>query len=300
MLEKTQSDTNSIRNLLKADSLQSIVDKTVSTAVTPEGDLEFSAYQQESLQRVLPGFTYEFCSTSTATISSQGELVGITAVNLNLPDDVLMSYLANVQYDELTPLVYANPGRCLSYTHVCRKELVQDHPMFINHCHKFGIHHDISVGIIYPGHENTFIVFDYMGDEHHQNWAAFDHVKLELASFPFALAWLYRNEKIDLAKLKSMFDSLSGMTETRLLNLRKYINAPQQNLQEQAKSLGIQYGTLKESLGLIKRLTFADKDLEGASSQTIPLRALEVPYGFLKMLGDHTVELAPAKAPSWT
>lgn len=288
---------NSVRDILQAEVLQSIIDTGKDLPVTSDGDLAFSSFQRDVLQKAFPGFTYEFCSTSTATTSDEGALVGITSVNLNLPDDVLMSYLANVQYDELTPLVYANPGRCLSYTHVCRKELVKEHPMFINHCHKYGIYHDISVGFIYPAHEDTFIVFDYLGGDHHENWAAFDHIKLELASFPFALTWLYRNKRLDFSKLQKMMNLLSGMTETRLLNLRKYINAPHQNLKEQAQHLGIQYGTLKESLGKIKSQTFSSEEL----GNNMPLRALETPYSFLRMLGDHTAELNAAKTPEyWT
>ena len=171
--------------------------------------------------------------------------------------------------------------------------------MFRNHCHKYGIYHDLSVGFIYPGHERTFIVFDYMGDEHHTNWAAFNHIKLELASFPFALAWLYRDKRFDSASLERMLKSLTGLTESKLLNLRKYINASHQNLQEQAIDLGIKYGTLKDSLSEIKNQGGRDEKATNRNSKTTPLRSLEQKYSFLKMLGDHTTELKAAVIPSY-
>lgn len=289
---------NAIKKLLSRETIESILYMAINTSVSKEGDLQFSAFQRDLLQNIFPGFTYEFCSTSTATTAEDGELVAMTAVNLNLPDEVLLSYMENYEHDKLTPLVYANPGRCLSYTHVCRPELVKTHPMFINHCHKYGIHHDLSVGFVYPGHERTFIVFDYMGDKHHTNWAAFDHTKLELASFPFALAWLYRNKRFDSGSLERMLKSLTGLTESKLLNLRKYINASHQNLQDQAIDLGIKYGTLKDSLSEIKNQN-PQNEGHGLNSKSTPLRSLEQKYAFLKMLGDHTTELKAPIIPSY-
>ena len=298
MSSQVKTYRNAIKKLLKRESIESILYMAINTPVSKEGNLQFSAFQRDLLQNVFPGFTYEFCSTSTATTTADGELIAMTAVNLNLPDDVLLSYMENYQHDKLTPLVYANPGRCLSYTHVCRPELVKTHPMFINHCHKYGIYHDLSVGFIYPGHERTFIVFDYMGDEHHTNWAAFNHIKLELASFPFALAWLYRDKRFDSASLDRMLKSLTGLTEGKLLNLRKYINASHQNLQDQANDLGIKYGTLKDSLSEIKNQKFENENAD-RNVKTSPLRSLEQRYSFLKLLGDHTTELKAAVIPSY-
>ena len=298
MSSQVKNYRNAIKKLLSRESIESILYTAINTPVSKEGDLQFSAFQRNLLQNVFPGFTYEFCSTSTATTTADGELVAMTAVNLNLPDDVLLSYMENYQHDKLTPLVYANPGRCLSYTHVCRPELVKNHPMFINHCHKYGVYHDLSVGFIYPGHERTFIVFDYMGDEHHTNWAAFNHIKLELASFPFALAWLYRDKRFDSASLERMLKSLVGLTESKFLNLRKYINASHQNLQDQANDLGIKYGTLKDSLSEIKNQKFENENAD-RNVKTAPLRSLEQRYSFLKLLGDHTTELKAAVIPSY-
>jgi len=141
------------------------------TPVTPEGNLEFSAFQNRVFEDIFPDFTYEFCTTSQTKLSKKGELLDITTVLWNLPDECLISYMQ---------------GRALNYTHVCRSERLEDYPFFTNHCLKFGIHQAMSVGFLNPGHESTFLSFDYMGDKNNIDWIQFDHVKIELASFPFA------------------------------------------------------------------------------------------------------------------
>jgi len=193
--------------------------------------------------------------------------------------------------DDLSPLVYANPGRALNYTHVYQSDRLENHPFFVKHCRKFGIHHAISVGFFYPGHESTFLSFDYLGDEANVNWVPFNHVKIELASFPFALAWLYRFGIFDQTRLKKMFFLLSGLTESRLLNLRKYINSPLQNFDQQANDLGIKASTLKDDLAMIRDRTILKLEIQTDPNRNTPTRLLDQHYGFLSILGDHTAEL---------
>jgi hypothetical protein len=137
----------------------------------------------------------------------------------------------------------------------------------------------MSVGFLNPGHESTFLSFDYMGDENNVDWVPFNHVKIELASFPFALAWLYRSGVFDELRLKKMYLLLSGLTENRLLNLRKYIN------------LGITASTLKEDLAMIRDQTILKLELKTDPTRNTPTRLLDQHYGFLNLLGDHTTEL---------
>ena len=295
-----QAHKNAVKNIYSAHSIQEIIEVTLKENLSKAGDDNFAKFQKTILEKCLPGFTYEFFSKSTASLCSEGGVLSMSAVNLNLPDEVLFSYLANYQYDELTPLIYANPGRSLSYTHVCPQELVEQHPMFINHCYKYGIYHDTAVGFIYPGHDKTFIVFDYMGDKGNTEWTNLDHTKLELCSFPFALAWLYRLGLFDESKFRSMLTTLVGFTESSLLNARKYINAPHQNLKDQATDLGIKYGTLKDSLGSIKTELIEKLNLHVDASKNIPLRVLDKNLSFLEMMGDHTTPLKPPlKPPFW-
>lgn len=282
---------HAIKRLLASNTLDEILDMAQKTPVTPEGNLEFSAFQNRVFEDIFPDFTYEFCTTSQTKLSKKGELLDITTVLWNLPDECLISYMQNAHFDTLSPVVYANPGRALNYTHVCRSERLEDYPFFTNHCLKFGIHQAMSVGFLNPGHESTFLSFDYMGDKNNIDWIQFDHVKIELASFPFALAWFYRSGVFDELRLRKMFLLLSGLTESRLLNLRKYINAPLESFDQQAKNLGITASTLKEDLAMIRDQTILKLGLKTNPNRNTPTRLLDQHYGFLSLLGDHTTEL---------
>ena len=123
---------HAIKTLLARDSLDEILRMAKDTPISKEGDLEFSAFQNRVFEDIFPDFTYEFCTTSQIKLSEKGEMAGISTVNWNLPDECLMSYMMNAQYDSLSPLVYANPGRALNYTHICRPELREEHPFYIN------------------------------------------------------------------------------------------------------------------------------------------------------------------------
>lgn len=282
---------HAIKKLLTSDSLDEIILMAKKIPVSPEGDLEFSSFQNRVFEDIFPDFTYEFCTTSQTKLSEKGDILDITTVSWNLPDECLISYMQNAHLDTLSPVVYANPGRALNYTHVCRTERLEDYPFFINHCLKFGIHQAMSVGFLNPGHESTFLSFDYMGDENNVDWVPFNHVKIELASFPFALAWLYRSGVFDDLRLKKMFLLLSGLTESRLLNLRKYINSPLQSFDQQAADLGITASTLKEDLAMIRDQTILKLELRTDPTRNTPTRLLDQHYGFLNLLGDHTAEL---------
>lgn len=282
---------HAIKKLLTPESLDEICHMAKTIPVTREGDLEFSAFQNRVFEDIFPDFTYEFCATSQTKLSEKGDLLGLSAVSWNLPDECLVSYMQHAHLDPLSPMVYANPGRALNYTQVCRAERIEEHPFFINHCLKFGIHQAMSVGFLSPGHESTFLSFDYMGDINNIGWVAFNHVKIELASFPFALAWLYRSGSFDALRLEKMFLLLSGLTESRLLNLRKYINAPLQSFDQQAADLGITASTLKEDLAMIRDKTIIKLNLKTDPNRNTPTRLLDQHFGFLSILGDHTVEL---------
>lgn len=282
---------HAVKNLLKAESLDEIFEMAKRLPGTTEGNLEFSAFQNSVFERIFPDFTYEFCTTSQITLSDKGEMLGLVTSNWNLPDECVTSYMQHAHLDGLSPLVYANPGRALNYTHVYQGDRLENYPFFVKHCHKFGIFHAISVGFLYPGHESTFLSFDYLGDELNQNWVPFNHDKIELASFPFALAWLFRSDVFDEKRLKKMFLLLSGLTENRLLNLRKYINAPLHNFEQQAADLGIRASTLKDDLAMVRDQTILKLDIRTDPNRNTPTRLLDQHYGFLSMLGDHTAEI---------
>lgn len=282
---------HAIKRLLTADSLDEILQMAKHKPVNEDGNLAFSEFQNRVFEDIFPDFTYEFCTTSQTKLSAKGDILDISTVSWNLPDGCLESYMENAHLDTLSPLVYANPGRALNYTHIVRAERLEDYPFFKNHCLKFGIHQAMSVGFLNPGHESTFLSFDYLGDKNNVDWVPFNHVKIELASFPFALAWLFRAGVFDELRLKKMFLLLSGLTENRLLNLRKYINAPLQSFDQQAADLGITASTLKEDLALIRDKTILKLALKTNPNRNTPTRLLDQHYSFLTLLGDHTAEL---------
>lgn len=285
---------NSIKNILSKNSLDEILEQAKITSLTPEGNVDFAAFQNRIFEDIFPDFTYEFSSTSQIKLSEKGEMQDIIAVNWNLPDDVITSYMMNAHLDELSPLVYNNPGRALNYTYVCSSERVEDHPFFVNHCHKYGIYHAIGVGFLHPGHETAYLSFDYLGDKSNIGWIQFNHIKIELASFPFALAWLYRFGAFDETRLRKLFLLLSGLTENRLLNLRKYINSPLLSFDQQATDLGIKASTLKDDLAFIRDQTIIKLGIKTDPNRNTPTRLLDQNYGFLSLLGDHTAELKSA------
>ena len=89
-----------------------------------------------------------------------------------------------------------------------------------------------------------------------------------------------------------MFLLLSGLTESRLLNLRKYINSPLQSFDQQAADLGITASTLKEDLATIRDKTILKLGLKTDPTRNTPTRLLDQHYGFLNLLRDHTLELS--------
>lgn len=290
-MEQKPKYRNSIKLLLSEAMLSELLDHAHTLPQTAAGDLEFSAYQQSVFQRIFPGLNYEFCTASRVDLSNDETILGLKTTNYNLPDEIVSSYLVNSKYDELSPISYDYPGRALNYTHVCREERVKDHPFFQNHCVKFGIYHAMTIAFLHPWHSNTLLTFDYMGGEKNDNWMRLPHVKIELASFPFALAWLFRDSKIDYGIIKKYFLLLSGLTESRILNLRGYINNTDINFERLGQKLGVKPSWLKEDLANIRDQALEKLGLTITESKTRPYRILDSHYGFLNMMGDHTIEV---------
>ena len=288
------SHRNAIKTLYSEETLSAIAAAAKAIDISYQGNLDFSEMQRDMLHDVFPGFTYEFGVTSLIETNPDNIPVSIVSVNLDLPDEIVGSYMQNAHLDPMSPLVYANPGRAFNYTHVCPDTDVEDHPFFINHCVKYGIYRAVSVGFLFPAHHNTFITFDYLGDKTNETWRHFDYSRLELASFPFAMAWLFRQKQMDMTELLRRFDILRGLTEHQLQNLRKFINAPHQNFKEQSVALGIRQGTLKDDLYNTRDIVRKRRKLDPGDKTAkgrMTLRAMEAECAFLRMLGDHTLIL---------
>lgn len=289
------SHRQAIKNLYQQDMLSSIAKVCQEQPLSREGDYAFSSFQRDVLHRIFPGFTYQFCVTSTVTTAQNFNPESVKSVCLDLPDEVLESYMKVAQYDRMSQIVFMNPGRALSSIQIHPDKQRHLHPFFHRHAENFGIDRGISIGFNYPGHHTTFIAFDYLSDPHNDYWIHFDFTRLELATFPFALAWFARRGMIDMKELEKRFYLLADLTENQLGNLRKFINCPDESYEQQAQSLGVKQSTLKESLYKIRdQVTprFAvENDIKSRQSGRALLRPLENQYSFLSLLGDGTKPL---------
>lgn len=285
------SHRNAIKKIYSPANLGQIVKMADEFERTKAGNLKFSSFQREVLQDAFPGFTYDFCVTSIVETNSEGIPVDITSMLLDLPDDILENYMKFAHLDPLTPLTYLNPGRAINYTKVMTKEMVYNHPFYKQHLSRYDIFCGISLCVLFPSHHETFLTVDYLANEQNTSWNHFDYTRLELASFPFILAWFFRRKLMDLKELKRRFLLLEGLTEHQLQNLRKFVNSPDQHFKEQATDLGIKAGTLKDDLYSTRDIVLPRlglDELSKAKTSGSPLRKLESECSFLKLIGDHT------------
>ena len=289
---KSRTGRNAIRALYRHDTLLKIQKSARKYPFTAEGDKKFAKDQQEFLQEIFSDFRYDLCMISTVKPDSNQIPIDMTSVLLDLPENILTNYMKVVHYDDLSPLVYLNPGRAVTFTHICSPHAKKNHPFYLKHHKKFGIESITSIGYLYPAHSATFITIDFMGSNRIQNWQKFDYSRLELATFPFVMCWFYRRSEMDYEELTRRFIALADLTEHQLQNLRKYINCSDKSLEEQAKELGIQPGTLKDDLYKTREIIlsrFYDDSHHALGFQKrIPLRGLDQHVGFMRMLGDHT------------
>ena len=294
MSQNIISHRRAIQNLLKEDQLLDIRQMAIETPLSNIGNTEFLSYQREIIQNAFLGFTYQFCITSTVVSDENMVPQEIECVLLDLPEEIMVSYMNNLEYDELTPVSLLNPGRALSYTEACQDLDVSKHPFFVNHCSKFSIYRGITVGYNYPASRHTFITMDYLGDKDNIGWSKFDHTRLSIASFPFALAWLYRQGRMDIGELSRRFELLADFSEIKLQNLRKFINTPFQSFAEQGEALGIKGNSLRADLNETHkqvRNRFKKYCRPEEMDSMTRMAGLKLHYDFLKMLGDHTQEL---------
>ncbi|OZB16922.1 MAG: hypothetical protein B7X53_07635, partial [Hyphomonas sp. 34-62-18] len=127
-----------------------------------------------------------------------------------------------------------------------------------------------------------------------KTWEELDLRLLEIATFPFALSWLFRKGAIDEARYNRYIERLSDLTPNQILYLRKFVNSPWQDLATQAKELGYSHGGYKQTLysirdAIIDKLSLPENGFLGQKSTS--LRIIDHDYAFLRMLGDPTAPL---------
>lgn len=288
------SHRKAIQSLYASDVLQRILVSAESIPPGKDGDLAFSEFQRDLLQNVFSGFRYDFCATSIVNTETESGGIEVQSICLDFPDSAIENYMNHAHLDELSPLVYRNPGRVLSYTQVISDERAEEHPFYIAHLSKYNFRRGFAVGFHYGGHRQTFITFDYLGRRENASWDFLEKSRFELASFPFAQAYLHRYGVLDRLELARQFLILQDFTEAQLANLRKYINSPHERYAQQAETLGIKSGTLQDDLRatrtiILQKLRTQEEFAHLAKDG--PLRILDEHCSFMRALGDHTTPI---------
>lgn len=248
----------------------------------------FSAIQQSVMERHLTGFRYDRCITSVFESDSKGTPVSVDAYlhNFEQPDqEILDSYYAVADEDDVSKLIFLNPGWALSHEDVFLRPL-EDEPVYKKHTKKFGVSKAFSIGFLPPYLDNLFLSFDYLGAEENMTWNCFDPQTLEWASFPFALIWLYLVKKIGTSVLRQHLTAMSDLRVSQLDKLRVYMQHHGRPLTTQAKILSIQPQTYKEALAAIRDSVLPQFRDDVEQNQRNKLALMQPYFELLKMTRD--------------
>ncbi len=275
-------------------SLKAIQSATYDTELE---DVEFAKFQRDHLISIFRDFDYDKCTISlietdgrTGTVDFETVLYGIDAP----VQEVMDNYAKFVEEDNLSKIVYANPGRVFLHSDVY-EGMFENYPIFKNHCAKYGIHKVCSVGFSLIPIDEYFIAFDYMAGEQTKKWPGINVREIEYASFPFALAWLARKKRVGQKQLEQHFSALSGMTLKKLEKVRRFINSTAtEDLTDQAKSLKLKLAGYDSALYEIRDLIVSrfQEDFENVTShKSLKLEVIK-PYCFLlSMMKNQTLPI---------
>ena len=289
---------NGIRSIYSSSSLAEIAKWAKHREWSKTGDREFSDFQRQVIQAQLPAFTFDFLATSVIVCDSKFMPVETDVVCLNIDDALADGYAGVAHFDEVSPLCYLNTGRAVSTEKMRSTDEWHNHPVYMHHCKYFDIEKMITISFRSREFQTKHLAFEYLASSDHISWSKFDHKQLELASFPFALAWYFRKGLMDEATLTRRFLALSDLTESKLTHIRMYVNNPELTLPEQATELKITSAWLKENLYNV-RDQLALRMKWDVTKRKVPssLRLLENEFQFMDMLGDPTRFINPFGQP---
>lgn len=285
------SHRHSIKMIYEKTVLSRIVTWAQTLPNTQAGDAQFVSFQRDILQHAFSAFKYDVCTINFIEATNRNVVIDDSTVCFGVSRELLDDYETGDFIDPLAPLVFANAGRLVSLSMIMPWSEFKAHSYFKNYLSKFGIIDGAAIGFLLPAHHHSFIMFGYGVFENAYEWQQFDHTRLELASFPFLLAWLFRKGLIDLVELERRFLLLEGWTESQIQNLRKFVNSPHQDFKEQALDLGIKPGTLKDDLYNTRDILLSrihDSTRLPKEKTRGAMRELEHHCNFLTLLGDHT------------
>ncbi|MFN4024834.1 MAG: hypothetical protein ACK4MQ_08375 [Hyphomonas sp.] len=213
----------------------------------------------------------------------------LCCVCLDICPSIIGNYETADLPDPFSPLVHRYPGRAIYNLALMGESQWIRSPLYTDHCKLYGIYRILRIGYRYPGKDRLFLSIDYTASELNQSWGRFGPSEMELASFPFALAWLLRHGALDAPRLEAYFDRIFDLSAAQVTYLRKYVNSPEQDLAGQAADLGYSVGGYKQSLYALRdavydRLNLPSERFRQDTSKS--LRLLDHNYRFLTLMGD--------------
>ena len=284
-----QSYAKGIRDIYSASMLAEIAKWAKALEWSESGDREYSDLQRKIIQSHFPGFFFDFLTTSIIICDENYMPVDANVVCLNISNALVDGYSTVAEFDEISPLSYMNTGRAVSSENLRSMDEWKTQPIFELHCRFFDIAKMLTISFRSREHARKYLAFEYIASSDQISWKHFDHNQLELATFPFALAWYYRKGMMDDAMLEQRFLALSGLTETQLSHIRKHVNSPGLSLLEQSEALEISEAWLKENLYETRDLLAPRLKWEIPKKKTqSSLRYLQREFHFMDMLGDPT------------
>lgn len=284
------NQANSLKNMYSAETLKEIALWAKVCQKGRFGDQEFSKIQKAIIESRFSDFSFDYLTTSTIVCDDKMLPAATDVLCLDVDEALAEGYIDVAHLDDVSPVSYVNLGRVI-LSDIVRpfKEWV-NHPLYIHHCSKFDIARTLTISFQHPDWMRTYLAFEYIATSSNNSWQNISHAQLELATFPFALAWFYRKGFMDDAALSYRFMALEGLTEAQLTHIRKYVNSPESNFKTQASDLGISAYWLKENLYNVRDKLASKMKWERrpAKKTQNSLKSLASEYRYFEMLGDPT------------
>lgn len=289
---KLENYARAIRAIYSTTSLANIAYWAKRCEKGELGDKEFSAIQRKIVEGHLAGFSFDFLTTSIINCDQNLAPVEANVVCLDIDASLATGYAEVAHYDEVSPLAYINSGKLVRSEKLRTLDEWRNHPIYQQHCKYYDIDKGLTISFQSPERHRTFLAFEYLASSDPHDWDKVDAHYLELATFPFALAWYFRKGMMDEAALERRFLAISDLTETQLTHIRKYVNSPDKSFREQSTDLNISEAWLKESMYEARKQLSSRMDwLTNSNRATVSLRQLESEFSFFKMLGDPSADL---------
>lgn len=278
-----------INNIYSQDMLRVIFQAARKPAMSSDGQLEFAAFQRDLMQDCFGELRIDGLVITTVSVTSTLLPRELRCICLDVCPSIIDNYEALDLPDPFSQLVHQYPGRAIFNLALMSEAQWSSSPLYTEHCRLYGIYRIMRIGYRYPGRDRLFLSIDYTAGEKNSSWSSLEPGTMELASFPFALAWLYRHGAIDASRLEAYYDRIAGLSATQITYLRKYVNSPWQDLSAQAVDLGYSPGGYKQSLYALRDAVYdrlhQPHQTDGHDSFK-SMRLIDYNYRFLTLMGD--------------